>query len=99
TGYTLQISKVATFASIVLTGNVTTATSTFTPTADLPASTVLFWRVKANGPNGPSAWSAVRSITTGNPPTVPMLLLPAVNALTTDFTPRLDWSTSTVPVG
>ena len=78
TGYTLQASKVPTFAPLALTGTVTTPTSQFTPTADLTANTLLYWRVRANGPNGPSGWSAVRSITTGNPPTVPLLLAPAV---------------------
>ena len=97
TGYTLQASKVSTFAAIVLTANA--ATSTFTPVGDLTANTLLYWRVKANGPNGPSAWSAVRTITTGNPPSVPALLSPATNALLTDRTPRLDWAASTVPVG
>ena len=97
TGYTLQASKVSTFAAIVLTANA--AASTFTPVGDLTANTLLYWRVKANGPNGPSAWSAVRTITTGNPPSVPALLSPATNALLTDRTPRLDWAASTVPVG
>ena len=99
TGYTLQASKVPTFAPLALTGTVTTPTSQFTPTADLTANTLLYWRVRANGPNGPSAFSAVRTLTTGNPPSVPALLLPALNALTSDLTPRLDWSTSTVPAG
>ena len=98
-GYTVQVSKVPTFAPVVLTGTVATAVSTFTPTADLPANTFLYWRARANGANGPSLWSSARTITTGNPPSVPALLLPALNALTTDYTPRFDWGTSIVPVG
>ena len=41
----------------------------------------------------------VRSLTGANPPGVPTLVLPALNALTTDYTPRLDWSTVSVPAG
>jgi large repetitive protein len=55
TGFTIQISKNAGFISLVGTYNV--ATSTYTPTTNLPLGT-LYWRVKANGPNGPSGWSA-----------------------------------------
>ena len=33
------------------------------------------------------------------PPSVPALLLPAANALTTDYTPLFDWSNSTVTAG
>ena len=41
----------------------------------------------------------MRTLTTGNPPSVPALVLPAANAVTTDLTPRLDWAASTVPAG
>jgi hypothetical protein len=59
TGYTIQISKNATFTSLVGTYNITA--STYTPTANLPVGT-LYWRVRAKGPNGPSDWSAAWSI-------------------------------------
>jgi hypothetical protein len=72
--------------------------SASTPTIDLPANTTLYWRVQSRGANGPSVWSAMRSINSANPPSVPTLLLPALNALTTDFTPRLDWARVTVPI-
>jgi hypothetical protein len=49
--------------------------------------------------NGPSAWSTPRRILTPNPPSVPALFSPANYALTTDYTPRLDWSLVAVPTG
>jgi len=59
TGYTLQVSTNNLFSSFVL--NVNPATSTFTPTSDLPIQKVLEVRVRANGANGPSPWSTVVS--------------------------------------
>jgi hypothetical protein len=99
TGYVLQISKNSTFTLLV--GSYGVTASTYTPAADLPANTLLFWRVLSRGLNGPSAWSAVPypSFTTPTPPSTPALLTPAHNALTTDYTPRLDWTASTVPLG
>jgi len=38
--------------------------TSFTPTLDLPAGTVLYWRIRSNGLNGPSAWSAFETFTT-----------------------------------
>jgi hypothetical protein len=96
TGYTIQISRNTNFSPLVGTYLVTP--SSYTPTVDLPANTTLYWRVQSRGVNGPSAWSASRSINTANPPGVPALLLPANNALTTDYTPRLDWAIVTVPL-
>jgi hypothetical protein len=58
-GYTIQVSKNISFTSIVL--NVTVVPSTYTPAVNLPVGT-LYWRVKANGVNGPSLWSVTRSL-------------------------------------
>jgi len=101
TGYTVQVSSSDTFTTLVATYTTTMGASSYTPTADLPADTTLYWRVKTNGANGPSAYSAPppRSFKTGNPPGVPSLLLPASNALVTDYTPTLDWAAVTTPVG
>jgi len=60
---------------------------------------ILYWRVQSRGANGPSAWSAARSIHTGNPPSTPTLLLPANHALSTDNTPRMDWGLVSLPAG
>jgi hypothetical protein len=60
TSYTIQISTNSLFTTFTV--NTGTSGSTFTPTADLPLNKVLDWRVRANGTNGPSGWSEVRSI-------------------------------------
>ncbi len=95
--YTIQIAKNNTFTLLARSGNV--ITSTYTPPLNLPASQTLYWRVRSNGRNGPSLWSEVRSFFSANPPGVPILLSPLSNALVTDYTPRLDWSTVTLPAG
>jgi Zn-dependent metalloprotease len=95
TGYTVQVSRNEAFTLVVNTGNVTA--STYTPTVDLPADTILWWRVQTKGANGPSAWTSAWKFHTANPPSVPTLLTPASNALLTDYTPRLDWNIVTVP--
>jgi len=95
TGYKIVISKFANLSNPVL--SVPAVGSSFTPFSDLPAKTKLYWRVRATGPNGPSSWSTKWSFTTGNPPSVPVLVLPALNALVKDYTPFLDWNNSTLP--
>jgi hypothetical protein len=97
TGYTVQVSKNEKFTQIVLTA--TSTSLSYTPSVDLPRNLPLWWHVRANGLNGPSAWSAPGGIGTGNPPSIPVLLAPANNALVTTNPPVLDWSDSTVPLG
>jgi hypothetical protein len=97
TGYTIQISRNVGFTQVV--GTYPVVPSTYTPAADLPANMTLYWRVQSRGANGPSVWSGARSFHTANPPGIPALLLPANDALTTDYTPRLDWGAVTLPVG
>ncbi|MBI5951555.1 MAG: BMP family ABC transporter substrate-binding protein [Chloroflexi bacterium] len=92
-GYTIQISRNSAFTQIVHTGN--PVGSSYTPTVDLPkgAGMTLYWRVLTKGANGPSAYSASRSLTMPvNPPLAPTLLLPALNALVTDYTPAFTWN-------
>jgi hypothetical protein len=62
TTYNLQVAKNNTFTQIVL--NKTVAVPTYTATTNLLAATTYYWRVKVNGPYGPSAWSATFSFTT-----------------------------------
>jgi mannan endo-1,4-beta-mannosidase len=97
TGYTIQVSRNNIFTSLVLTGS--SATSTFTPAASLPPNVPLFWRVMATGAYGPSTPSLVYSFQSANPPSIPVLTLPALNVLTTDYTPTLKWATVTIPAG
>jgi hypothetical protein len=97
-GYTIQISRYVNFSSILKSVNV--VSSNYTMTSDLPANTILYWRVRANGTNGPSLWSPqIWSFVTGYPPSIPVLNSPAAGSLTTDYTPRLDWKNVTVPTG
>ena len=95
TGYRLVISTNANLSSPIRSVSVTT--SGYVSKTDLPANTLLYWRVRATGPNGPSLWSTKRSFTTGNPPSAPILLSPANGALVKDYTPLLDWNESTLP--
>ncbi len=96
-GYTLQISKYSNFAAVMVSAP--TIASAFTMPADLPANTTFYWRVRANGVNGPSLWSAIRSFRTGNPPSIPALTSPLDTTTIDDLTPRLAWRASTVPAG
>jgi len=97
TGFTLQVSKNSAFTLVVNTG--APAFNFYNPTVDLPRNLTLYWRVRANGLNGPSAWSDVGTYTTGNPPGIPALVAPANNALLTTLTPTLDWSQPIIPGG
>ncbi len=63
TTYTLQVSRNANFTSPLV--NKTLKATSYTPATDLPAGGVtLYWRVRANGANGPSAWSNAGSFVT-----------------------------------
>ena len=62
TSYTLQVSLSNVFSFPVI--NATIAISQYTATVNLQAGKLYYWRVRANGPNGPSAWSTVESFTT-----------------------------------
>ena len=53
--YTIQISLDPQFGTFLV--NKPVNESTFTPTTNLPKNKVIYWRVRANGPNGPSNWS------------------------------------------
>jgi large repetitive protein len=98
-GYTLEVSTSAAFTTKIINKSVTGVTS-YTHTADLAANTPYFWRVKANGTYGPSAYSSpLKTFVTGNPPSIPNQVAPASNALVTSLTPLLDWSNSTAPAG
>jgi hypothetical protein len=96
-GYTVQVSASSAFIALLVNAAVTP--SIFTLPVDLPANKVLYWRVRAEGFNGPSLWSSTRSFRTGNPPSIPALISPANAAQIDDLTPRLAWRASTVPLG
>jgi hypothetical protein len=53
TSYTLQVSTNTIFTALWV--NVTLSGSTYTPVINLPLGNI-YWRVRSNGSNGPSAW-------------------------------------------
>ena len=95
-GYTIQISKNNLFTQVVHTGN--PVLSNYMPTVDLPKGMTLYWRVQTKGANGPSAWSSIRSFTSANSSSTPVLSLPASNALIKDYLPLFKWSAVTMPL-
>ncbi|MGE5250064.1 MAG: SdiA-regulated domain-containing protein, partial [Bacteroidota bacterium] len=97
TGYRIQLASSAKFSTLYVDANV--ATSYYKLSRDLPRKTTVYWRVRAFSSAASSLWSPVRSFTTGNPPSTPSLVSPANNALTTIYTPLLDWSNSSLPAG
>jgi len=64
TGYRLQISQTSAFT--ILMTNITLASSAYTPTANLPENTILYWRVQSQSVNGESLPSAVQTLKTAN---------------------------------
>ncbi|MGB8981912.1 MAG: fibronectin type III domain-containing protein, partial [Anaerolineales bacterium] len=95
--YTVEAALSQSFATRVF--SVTVSSTSYTRTADLLPNKLYYWRVRANGLNGPSLYSEVHSFTTGNPPSIPVLSAPASNVLVTNYSPLLDWSSVTVPAG
>lgn len=69
------------------TTSLTVSTHTATTTALMYDSTY-YWRVKANGTNDTSAWSAIFSFTVLD---VPVLLSPADNSTDISLNPELEW--------
>jgi hypothetical protein len=55
TSYTIILSANSNLSSPVV--KATTQSTSYTPGVNLPAGKVLYWRVAANGANGPSLWS------------------------------------------
>lgn len=92
--YTLQVSATSNFSRLLV--HVTVDTAEYSMTKDLPQNKILYWRVRAKTPVVTSPWSTRWSFKTGNPPSVPVLVAPANNALVTDYTPLFNWNNSTV---
>jgi hypothetical protein len=97
TSYTLEVSTGSSFATKVI--NTNTASAHYNPASNLSANKKYYWRLVANGPNGPSRRSPVWTFTTGNPSSTPNLVSPVSNALMLTTTPLLDWSNSSLPSG
>src|SRR5690606_26531287 len=71
----------------------------YSPTKDLPKNLFLYWRVRAKTVAGYTGWSEVRSFTSANPPSVPVLLSPTNNMLNKDYLPLFKWKAVTLPNG
>jgi large repetitive protein len=94
--YTIQISVKSNFSTLFLSAKpVETA---YTPAKSLPQNRTIYWRVRANGVNGPSTWT-MGSFMSANPPSTPALVSPANKALNIGYTPRLAWRASSLPAG
>jgi hypothetical protein len=58
TSYTIQVSRYSNFAIRLFSAQVS-GLSSYRHPLYLPTGVTLYWRVKANGPNGPSRWAEV----------------------------------------
>jgi hypothetical protein len=79
--------------------NETVPSNPYFPARALLKNKVYYWRVRAEGPNGPSLWSSVWTFKTGNPPSTPVLVSPLNQALLTNYMPTLTWRASTPAAG
>lgn len=88
--YQLQVDDNNDFSSPLIDTTSMGAVSDFTPLADLPAATTLYWRVSAfNSSGGTQGWSATRSLRTAFAP--PTLLTPADLSAGVALKPVFDW--------
>lgn len=95
TGYALQVSTVADFATTVV--NQTGITNATYTASGLNTSTLYYWKVSATNASGTGVFSGAWSFTTTNIPTVPpvpVLSTPADSAINVALKPSLSWSTS-----
>lgn len=92
TNYTIQVSTIDTFQTVLI--NASSAVTSFIPSTDLPVNTTLYWRVRAQGTNGTSAWSPTFSFTTANPPSTPSILSPDESSLIATINLNLGWTAS-----
>ncbi|MEW5938340.1 MAG: glycoside hydrolase domain-containing protein [Chloroflexota bacterium] len=94
--YQLQISNSSSFSTLAI--NTRTYTATYKPTTKLLANKLYYWRVRAIGTYGTTAWSS-SFFTTPNPPGTPVLVSPRSRVTINDLTPTLAWRAVTVPAG
>ena len=59
TGYTIQVSRNTAFTSLVVNATGPMVGAKYAPTSNQPAHATLYWRVRANGTNGPRDWMAM----------------------------------------
>ncbi|MDP1676629.1 MAG: putative collagen-binding domain-containing protein, partial [Bacteroidota bacterium] len=90
--YRIQVSQDSSFTTIVMEDSILTDTNKVS--SSLLYSANYFWRVRAAGVGGTSAYSTVWSFTTGTIPTVPTLLSPLNNGLNLSTSQTLKWNTA-----
>jgi hypothetical protein len=95
TGYSLQVSTAASFATAVI--NLSGLTGHSQAVSGLPNSAVCYWRVNADNAGGTSAWCSAWSFTTISlpPPGVPSLALPTNGSVAVLSAPDLAWTSAT----
>ncbi len=92
TAYHVQVSTVNDFSTIYMQDSLLTTGST--TVSGLSNSTKYYWRVRAKNIGGASAWTIARSFTTIiAQPGMPVLTLPADNAIDQPVSLPLSWTT------
>ncbi len=92
TAYHVQVSTVSDFSTIYMQDSLLTPGST--TVSGLSNSTKYYWRVRAKNIGGVSAWTIARSFTTIiAQPGMPVLTLPADNAIDQPVSLPLSWTT------
>jgi hypothetical protein len=97
TQYVLQVSASNLFSGLLV--NVAVNSSHYSVANDLVQNKTLYWRVQAKTAAVSGPWSVKWSFKTGNPPSVPVLVAPASNALLRVYAPIFNWNDSTTPSG
>jgi hypothetical protein len=96
--YIFQISTDRLFSNSLK--SIRVSDSSYVTTRDLLPNTLYFWRVRYNDPATRTVqYSEVFRFTTGNPPSVPVLLSPENQQAVTDTNVILDWRDSKLPNG
>ncbi len=97
TSYVLQVSRYRNFRTSAL--KVTTGSAYYQPASDLPRGRTLYWRVRAQGGFGRTAWSQVFSYNSPATPSTPKLRSPGNGALVRSQPPLLRWYASNMLSG
>jgi hypothetical protein len=95
--YTLQVSTSSSFSSLLI--NTITSKTSYAVGKALPSNKQIYWRVKTSNGSYLYMPKGHFGFKTGTPPSAPTLSSPSANGLLTNYTPLLDWSSSTLPSG